>query len=329
MDRRVFVGGLALGTLTLPRVTRGQRTRKPSRIGIIGLRATSDLVGPRPRSPSTRALLLGLSELGYVYGEHFVTEPRGAEGRPERFPALAAELVRLPVDVILAAGPALPALKQATSTIPVIMTGTLDPVAQGFVQSLARPGGNFTGFSLQSSETAGKRLELLTAVVPNVALVGVVWDQGSILDWQTAEAAARERGLKLLSLEIRDVADLEGAYRAATRERAGGLLVSAAGILFPHARRVAQLSAKDRLPAVYGLREYVEAGGLISYGPEITDVWRRASVFVDKILKGAQPAHLPVEQPLRFELMVNLRAAKALGLTIPQSVLSRADEVIQ
>jgi putative ABC transport system substrate-binding protein len=329
IDRRVIVGGLALGMLGLPRVIPAQPTRKNSRIGILGLRATSDLVGPLSRSPSAKALLLGLSELGYVYGEHFVTEARGAEGKPERFPALTAELVRLSVDVILAAGPALPALKQATSTIPVIMTATLDPVRQGFVQSLARPGGNFTGFSLQSPDTVAKRLELLRELVPGAAPVGVLWDQSSILDWQAAEAAARERGWKLLSLEIRDWTAIEGAFRTATEARTGGLLVSAAGLLFPHAGRLAQLSAKNRLPAVYGLREYVEAGGLISYGPHINDIWRRASVFVDKILKGAKPADLPVEQPLRFELMINLRAAKALRLTISRSVLARADEVIQ
>jgi putative ABC transport system substrate-binding protein len=182
-----------------------------------GLRATSDIVGPQPKSPSTRALLLGLRELGYVYGEHFVTEARGAEGKPDRFPALAAELVRLRVDVILAAGPALPALTDATSTIPVIMTATLDPLHQGFVQSLARPGGNFTGFSLQSPETIGKRLELLKDLVPSAAPVGVFWDQPSILDWRAAEAAARERGWKLLSLEIRDAAGIEGAFRVSAR----------------------------------------------------------------------------------------------------------------
>jgi putative ABC transport system substrate-binding protein len=329
MDRRGFIGGLALCTLAVPRVISAQPSRKNARIGILGLRATADLVRPQPRSPSAKALLLGLGELGYVYGENFVTEPRGADGKPERFPALAAELVRLPADVILAAGPALPALKQATSTIPIIMTATLDPVRQGFVQSLARPGGNFTGFSLQSPETVGKRLELLKEIVPSAAPVGVLWDQYSILEWQAAEAAARERGWKLLSLEIRDEADLEDAFRSATGARAGALLVSAAGILFPHARRLAQLSTKNRLPAVYGLREYVEAGGLISYGPEINDIWRRASVFVDKILKGAKPGDLPVEQPLKFELMINPGAAKTLGLTISQSVLVLADEVIR
>ncbi len=197
MDRRAFIGNLALGALAVLRVTSAQPAGKVYRIGILSLRMTSDLVGPQPRSPATNALLRGLRELGYVYGEHFVTEPRGGEGKPERFPRLAVELVRLQMDVILAAGPALPALKQATSTIPVIMTATLDPVRQGFVESLGHPGGNFTGFSLQSVETVGKRLELLKELVPSGAPVAVLWDQSSILNWQAAKAAARERRWKL------------------------------------------------------------------------------------------------------------------------------------
>ena len=276
-----------------------------------------------------RALLRGLSELGYVYGKDFVTESRGGGGRPERFPGLAAELIRLQVDVILAAGPALPALKQATSSIPVIMTATLDPVRQGFVQSLGHPGGNFTGFSLQSVDAVGKRLELLKELVPGAAPVGVLWDQSSIVDWRAAEAAGLERGWKILSLEIRDAAEIEGAFRAATGARASALLVSAAGLLFPNARRVAELAAKNRLPTIYGLREYVEAGGLISYGADIDNIWWRAAVFVDKILKGAKAADLPVEQPTKFELVINLKTAKALGFTIPQTLLLRADQVIE
>ena len=329
MDRRFFIGSLALGSLAVPGATPAQPARKISRIGILGLRATSDLVGPQPRSPSTKALLHGLRELGYVYGEHFVTEPRGAEGRPERFHSLAAELVRLRVNVILAAGPTLQALKQATSTIPVVMTAATDPVRDGLVQSVGHPGGNFTGFSLQSTETVGKRLELLKELVPGADPVGVLWDHSSILDWRAAQAAARARGWKLLSLEIRDASEIEGAFKAATDARAGALLVLAPGILFPNARRVSQLSAKTRLPSMYGLREYVEAGGLISYGADITDMWRRAAVFVDKILKGAKPADLPVEQPTKFEFVINMKTAKTLGLTIPPSLLLRADQLIE
>ena len=331
MDRRAFIGSLALGTLAMPRAAGAQPARKVYRIGILGSSATtSDLVGPQPQNPFFNALLRGLRELGYVYGEHFVTEPRGGEGKPERFPSLAAELVRLQVDVIVSAGPALPALKLATSTIPVVMGGAGDPVGSGFVQSLARPGGNFTGLSLQLVETTPKRLELLKELVPGAAPVAVLWDpRAGLLSWQAAEAAARERGWKLLSLEIRDAAEIEGLFKAATDARAGALLVFAAGFLFPHARRVAELAARSRLPAMYELRPYVEAGGLISYSTDLIEIWRRAAVFVDKILKGAKPAALPVEQPTKFELVVNMRAAKALGLTIPPSILLRADQVIE
>ena len=202
-------------------------------------------------------------------------------------------------------------------------------MGQGFIQSLGHPGGNFTGFSLQSPETVGKRLEVLKDLVPGSAPLAVLWDQPSIIDWQAAQAAARERGWKVLSMELRDVRKIEDVFRTAVRVRAGALLVSAAGILYPHARRVAELATKNRLPSMFGLREYVEAGGLISYGADITDIWRRAAVFVDKILKGAKPADLPVEQPTKFELVINLKTAKALGLTIPQSLLVRADEIIQ
>jgi len=322
MERRALFRTLALGTLVAPRIARAQPPRKVYRIGILSLRPTSE-------SPSIKALLQGLGELGYVYGRDFVTEARGSEGRPDRFPDMVAELLGLRVDVILAAGPALPALKQATSTIPVIMAATLDPVRQGFVQSLAHPGTNFTGFSLQSPDTTGKRLQLLKELVPGAVPVAVLWDQRSIVEWQAAEAAAQERGWKLLSLEIRNAGEIENAFKAATGARAGTLLVFAAGILFPNARRVAELATKSRLPAMYELREYVEAGGLIAYGPDIDDIWRRAATYVDKILKGAKPADLPVEQPTKFDLIINLKTAKALGLTIPPSLLLRADEVIQ
>jgi len=329
MDRRAFIGSLALVTLVAPRVTHAQATRKVYRIGILGLGRASSGTGPQPQAPEISAFLRGLRELGYVYGEQFVTERRGAEGRPERYPILAAELVRLQVDVIVAAGPTLPALKQATSTIPVVMAAAGDPVGLGLVQSLRHPGGNFTGLSLQSVELTGKRLELLKELVPGAAPVAVLWDRASLVYWQAAEAAAQERGWKLLSIEIRDAGDIEGAFRAAIDARAGALLVSAAGLLFPRAPRIAELAARSRLPAMYELRPYVEAGGLSSYGADINDIWRRAAIFVDKILKGAKPADLPIEQPSKFELVINLKTAKTLGLTIPQSVLLRADEVIQ
>jgi ABC-type uncharacterized transport system substrate-binding protein len=320
---------LALSFILLPLAAHAQQTGKVYRIGILGLRETADVAGPTPRSASTRALLRGLSELGYVYGTDFVTVAKGSGGRPERFPSLAAELFRLHVDVILAPGPVLPALQQATTSIPIIMAATLDPVSQGFVQSLGHPGGNFTGFSLQSVDVIGKRLELLKELVPGPPPIGVLWDQSSMVVWQAAQVASRERSWKLLSLEIRATDEIEGAFRAATNAHVGALLVSGAGRLFPNARRVAELAGKSRLPAMFELREFVEAGGLISYGPDIVDIWRRAAIFVDKILKGAKPADLPVEQPTKFELVINLKTAKALGLTIPQSVLGRADQVIE
>jgi putative tryptophan/tyrosine transport system substrate-binding protein len=329
MDRRTFIGSLALGTLMVPRAVPAQPARRVARIGIVGLVGTSDLVGPSPRSPSTNAFVRGMHELGYVYGEHFVTEPRGAEGKPARFPILAAELVRLPADVIVAPGPALPALKQATSTIPIVMAGSADPVGSGYVRSLRRPGENVTGLSLQSVETTGKRLEVLKELVPTAAPVAVLWDRATLNYWQAAEAAAQERGWKLLSIEIRDVGEIEGAFKRATEARAGTLLVCAAGLLFPHAKRIAELAIKTRLPAMYELRPYVEAGGLISYGADVIDIWRRAATFVDRILKGTSPADLPIEQPTEFETVINLKAAKALGLTVPPALRLRADEVIE
>lgn len=329
MERRVFLASLALGILAQPGDARAQPARKIARIGILRLETTADMLGPQAPGPQVNALLRGLRELGYVYGEHFVTEPRGAEGKPERVPSLAAELVRLQVDVIVAAGPALPWLKQATSTIPIVMGGASDPVGEKLVQSLGHPGGNFTGLSLQSVETIGKRLELLKEILPGAAPVAVLWNRPRIVDWRAAETAARTRRWRLLSLEIRDTGEIEGAFRTATRAGAGALLVLGAGAFLPHAGRIAALAAKSRLPAMYVLRPYVEAGGLISYGADLNDIWRRAAGFVDKILKGAKPGDLPVEQPTKLELVINLTTAKALGLTIPPTLLLRADEVIE
>jgi putative ABC transport system substrate-binding protein len=328
MQRRGLIASLALGTLMTPGAGRSQTARKVYRIGIMGLRPTSDLVGPEPRSPSTQAFLDGMRKLGYVYGENFVTEPRGADGRPERFPALAAELVGLQVDVIVASGPALPALKQTTSTIPIVMAAVDDPVSSGFVQSLARPGGNITGLSFGGRDLHAKRLELLKEIVPGVALVAVIW-QGSVPGWQAAETAAGARGWKLLSLEVRGPDGIDAAFKAAAEARAGGLLVFASPPLFVHAKQVADLAARYRLPAIYVLRRFVEVGGLMFYGVDDNDIWRHAAAYVDKVLKGASPADLPVEQPTKFSFVINRKAAKALGLAIPQRVLLRADEVIE
>jgi putative ABC transport system substrate-binding protein len=296
---------------------------------VLGLAATADLVGPQPRSASTTALLAGMRELGYVYGDHFVTEPRGAHAQPQRFPDLVTELLRAQVDVIVAVGPALPMLKRATTTVPVVMAAAVDPVAQGFAQSLGRPGGNFTGLSLQSLEITGKRLELMKELVPGAATLAVLWNRSSEPSWQAAQATLRQLRWNAFSLEIHNVDEIDSALRKAVAAKAGALLVFAASALYPHAQRVTDQVAKHRLPAMYELRSYVEAGGLVSYGADINDIWRRSAVFVDKILKGSRPADLPIEQPSEFELVINLKAARALGLTVPQAMLLRAEEVIQ
>jgi putative ABC transport system substrate-binding protein len=334
MERRVFVASLAFGILATPRVALPQSARKAYRVGVFSSRfATSEMAGPQPREPHIQGFLRGMADLGYVYGEHFVTEPRGGEGKPGRFPDLAIDLVRTKPDVIVSGGPLLPHLKRATSTIPVVMAGAGDPVAEGYVQSLSRPGGNFTGLSLQFLESTGKRLELLKEIAPGGAAVAVLWSRTDrtrpSYAWQAAESAARDRGWKLISLEIQDAAEIEGAFKEAARARAGGLFVHPTGHLDRHALRIAELAEKGRLPAVYGLRYYVEVGGLMSYAPDSIDMFRRSAAFVDKILKGARPADLPVEQPTKFELLINLKAAKAIGLAVPQHVLSRADEILQ
>jgi putative ABC transport system substrate-binding protein len=327
MDRRAFIGSFGFWILAMPRVAIAQSARKVYRIGIISVGSTTSLAGSKPQSASAIAFLRAMGELGYIYGQHFVTESRGTEGKPERAAILAAELATLQLDVIVASGPTLAALKQATTTIPIVMAAASDPVGSGYVQSLGHPGGNITGLSLQATETIGRRLELLKEIIPGAAPVAVIWNRSGVADWSAAEAAARERGWKLLSLEIRDAGELEGALKAATEARAGAALVFAGSVLFPHARRVAELAAMSRLPAIYDLRPYVEAGGLISYGPNIVDIWRRSAVYVDKILKGANPADLPIEQPTKFELVINLKAAKALGIAIPQSLLLRAEAI--
>src|SRR5438876_8680356 len=330
MDRREFTARLALVALAVSGTVSAQPVRKVYRIGILGVGTTSDMAGPEPSWPSTKALLGGMRDLGYVYGEQYVTEPRGAGGNPDRYPALAAELVRLKVDVILAGGgPAVPALKQATTTIPIVMAASGDPVADGYVQSLAHPGGNITGLSLQSTETTAKRLELLKELVPGPAPVAVFWDRASNQSWKVTEVIARQWGWQILPVEIRDVNALEAAFKMASDGHANAALVFAAGVLFPRAQRVAEVAGRSRLPVMYELRQYVDAGGLISYGANINQIWRQAAGFVDKILKGAKPGDLPIEQPTKFELVINLKTAKALGLTIPQSLLVRADEVIE
>jgi putative ABC transport system substrate-binding protein len=253
MNRRRFLLTSLAGALAAPLTAGAEQTQKAYRIGLLSLGTAAEIAGPQPRSPTATALLRGLRELGYVYGEHFVTEPRGVDSRPVRFPRLAAEIVRLHVDVIVASGPSLSALKQATSTIPIVMGGGEDPVGQGLVKSLGRPGGNVTGLSNQTVEATGKRLELLKQLVPGAELVAVLWDQAAIRTWQAAEAAARDRGWRLLSLEVRNADELDAAIRKATSARVGALLAMG-GVAFAQTGRIVEIAARNRLPVMYTFR---------------------------------------------------------------------------
>jgi putative ABC transport system substrate-binding protein len=321
----IMAGGLSLTPLS----GWTQPTHKLRRIGMLGVGYNPDeMAGAQPMAAPIAALLAGLKALGYAYGEHFVTEPRSPVGQTERFPVLVAELIELRVDVIVAAGPALAAIKQATSTLPIVMAGAEDPVGLGVVKTLAHPGTNFTGLSNQAVEATVKKLELLKELVPGAAPVAVLWDPNARLSWQAVEALARLRGWKVRSFEVRDVAEIDAAIKAAIAARAGALL-PAGGLAFRHARHISEVAAANRLPAAYTNPRQVGDAGLISYGADLDLIWRRAAVFVDKILRGAKPADLPVEQPTKFNLVINLKTAKALGLTVPQSLLLRADEVIQ
>jgi putative ABC transport system substrate-binding protein len=278
-----------------------------------------------------------LRELGYVEGSNLVIEYRDAEGKPERFPVLAAELVALKVDVIVATGGTLGALaaKQATTTLPIVFTAVGNPVADGLITSLARPGGNVTGLSLVTTELAGKWLELLKQTVPRVSRVALLLKPDAVpeqskKDFLTAASvAARALGIHIQVVEARGPEDFDRAFSDMAKSRAAALAVLATAVFATSPRRLADLARKNRLPTVFSLREFVTAGGLMSYGPSLSDLFRRTATYVDKIVKGAKPADLPVEQPTKFELVINLKTAKALGLTIPQSVLGRADEVIQ
>jgi putative ABC transport system substrate-binding protein len=274
----------------------------------------------------------GLRELGYVEGQTITIEYRWAEGKEERLPDLAAELVRLKVDVIVATiAAAVRAAKHATKAIPIVMVVN-DPVAAGFVTTVARPGGNITGLSMMSPDVVGKQLELLREVVPKISRVAVLWNPanpGSAPQLRQAEVVARALRMQLQPLEAHSPSEIDRAFAAMTRERAGALLVLLDPILARHRERIAELAAKSRLPAMYALRLHVEAGGLMAYGANIFDLYRRAAIYVDKILKGAKPGDLPIEQPTKFELVINMKTAKALGLTIPSSLLMRADQVIE
>ena len=326
MDRRTFLAGTGAVLLAAPLAAKAQGPAKAPRIGFLS---------PLSLTADTRleAFLQGLRELGYVDGQTIAIEFRFAEGKSERLPALAAELVRLKVDVIVATAQAsTEAAKRATGTIPIVFAVVGDPVAAGLVSSLARPGGNITGLASAAPEVVGKQLELLKEVAPRISRVAILKNPnnpGHSVVLRQAEDAARALGMHLQVLEARNPSEIDAAFAAMRSQRAGGVLVVRDALVLAQRTQIAALTAKSRLPAVYGFRENVEAGGLMAYGASVSAMYRRAATYVDKILKGAKPGDLPVEQPTKFELIVNLKTAKALGLTIPPSLLARADEVIQ
>jgi putative tryptophan/tyrosine transport system substrate-binding protein len=329
---------LALCLLVLPLAADAQQPTKVYRIGFLGgsLSAPTEDVNPQecPRtgSPNWQAWVAGLRERGYIPGQNLVIECRLMGGQVERSLSLAAELVSLKVDLIVAAAvPRVRAAKQATSAIPIVMVYVPDPVKNGLIASLARPGGNVTGVTMDAGvEIVGKHLELLKEAVPKVSRVAVLGIPGSRAFFQgETEPAARALSVTLQSYEVREPTELEGAFAAMTKARAGALLVLPSPFIFAHARGIVDLAAKSRLPAVYPYRESVEAGGLMAYAVNAPDMWRRAAIYVDKILRGAKPADLPVEQPTKLDLVINLKTVKALGLTFPPSMLMRADEVIE
>ncbi len=327
--RRVgLIVTLVLGILSPPLAPYAQQPGKVARIGFLAGGSAASYAN------LIEAFRQGLREAGYVEDQSIVIEYRWAEGTYDRLPALAADLVRLKVDVIVTAIGTPPALaaKNMTRTIPIVFTAVGDPVAQGFIASLARPGGNVTGVASMNPELMGKRLELLKETFPKVSRMGILWNPGNAvhaLFWKEAEAPARSLGVHLQSLEARDPTDFDRAFAATTRERAGVLIVLPDAMFVSQRVRLATLALKNRLPTMFATREYVEAGGLMAYGLNNPDVFRRAATYVDRILKGAKPADLPVEQPMRFDLVINLKTAKALGLTIPQFILLQATEVIQ
>jgi putative ABC transport system substrate-binding protein len=323
-------GGIVTLVLTFAFSGAVATAQQPTKVPRIGY-----LAAPFPSAVSTRmdAFRQRLRELGYVEGKTIVVESRYAEGKLERLPGLVDELVRLKVDVILSGGPAVtrPA-KEATKTIPIVMAQDDDPVANGFVASLARPGGNITGLSTFAPELSGKRLELLKEVVPRlsrVAVFGTSTQPGNAQSLKEVELAAKAFGVKLQYLDVLSSKDVETAFRAAGKGRAEAVLVLGGPVLNSDRTQVVDLAVKNRLPATYNVSEFIDAGGLMSYSVSFVDLYRRAAVYVDKILNGQKPADIPVEQPMKFEFIINLKAAKQIGLTIPPNVLVRADRVIR
>jgi ABC-type uncharacterized transport system substrate-binding protein len=330
MDRRAFLGTLAGGLLVTPLSTAAAQPReKVPRVGYLSPGSPSD----QARQRRFEAFRQGLREQGYVDGQNVAIESRWAEGKYDRYPTLAADLVRLKVDVIVTVGGAATrAVQQATRTIPIVMSVVIDPVGSGFVPSLAHPGGNVTGLSMMAADLVGKQLAVLQEVTPKVVRVALLWNPanpGSLPQLRAAEAVARALRVRLQTLEARVPQEIDSAFAAMTREKVGALVVLVDAIFTNEVAQIAELAAKSRLPSIYGQREYTEAGGLMVYSSDPLDLERRAATFVDKILKGAKPADLPIEQPSKFELIINLKTAKALGLTIPPSLLQRADQVIE
>ena len=327
MKNKITVLTLCAVLLALCVPVEAQQPKKTPRIGYL------TNVSQFADSARYEAFRQGLRELGYVGGKNIVIEYRSGEGKSDRLPALVAELVRLKIDVIVSTGPTVTrAAKEATTTIPIVFAQEGDPVASGFVASLARPGGNITGLSTLSPELNGKRLELLKETVPRLSPLAVI---GSSTFTSTArflkeyEPVAGGLGVKLQFLDVLDPKDIEPAFRAASKGRADGLFVFSPPVLLSHRTQVLDLAVESRLPAIYTFPEFVEAGGLMFYGVNTNDLFRRAATYVDKILKGAKQADLPVEQPMKFDLIINLKTAKQIGLTVPPNVLARADRVLK
>ena len=325
MDRRMFIGCVAGGLLAAPFSARAQQAGKVYRIGIL------EQIPATQNAANLDALRRGLRNLGYVEGRNLIIEYRSADGRAERFPDLASELVRLKVDMIVTRGtPASRAAKNATGTIPVVMSTMGDPRA--IVASFAHPGGNITGVTTFSTELTAKRIELLRELVPKISRVALLHNMGNPAappEWEEIETAARSLGLRAELLDVRSRDDLGRAFELAVRRHVDALVIGADGLIYAHQQTLVDLAARSRLPAAYPAGEFVEAGGLIAYAVNFPDLYFRFASFVDKIFKGAKPGDLPVEQPTKFELVINLKTAKTLGITIPQSLLLRADEVIQ
>jgi putative tryptophan/tyrosine transport system substrate-binding protein len=326
MDRRIFNSSVAFGFGVVPNAVYGQKAKMPL-VGILSSEARLS-----PPSPLHAAFRQALRELGYIEGSTVAIEFQSAEGMPQRLPAHAAELVKRKVDVIVTAGElAIRAAKEATSTIPVVMAVSADPVETGLVASLARPGGNVTGFTVLSSTLTRKRLELLKQTATKAVLIAVLQYPAErvrySIEWDEAQSAAATLGIRLRQIEVRDANGFAAAFAAMQKERVEGFLVPASPFFFSNRAGITELALQFRIPAIYEQRLFVEAGGLMSYGPSIVDMWRRAAIYVDKILKGATPADLPVELPTKFEFVINARTVKTLGLAVPQSLLQLADVI--